>query len=187
MISEDIRFPTRAGMNYIGETQVSKSAAWLPWLGGVISLLLLAVASFAIHHELKTYHYHDILRHLSEIPRPQLLLAVVLTAVNYLALTGYDTLAFRHIHRVLAYPKIALTSFISYVFSYNVGPSVFGGTAIRYRFYSSWGILLKTSRASRLFAHSPCGWASSLRQGSYSSSNHCNFIPVSFFLRAFVL
>lgn len=140
MISEDIRFPTRAGMNYIGETQVSKSAAWLPWLGGVISLLLLAVASFAIHHELKTYHYHDILRHLSEIPRPQLLLAVVLTAVNYLALTGYDTLAFRHIHRVLAYPKIALTSFISYVFSYNVGLSVFGGTAIRYRFYSSWGI-----------------------------------------------
>jgi hypothetical protein len=65
---------------------------------------------------------------------------LLLTGAGYLALTGYDLLAFRWIGRRLALRRIALASFIAYVFSHNVGLSFLGGSAVRYRMYSSWGV-----------------------------------------------
>jgi phosphatidylglycerol lysyltransferase len=45
----------------------------------------------------------------------------------------------RYIQRPLAYARIALTSFLSYAFSHNIGLSVISGASVRYRLYSSWG------------------------------------------------
>jgi phosphatidylglycerol lysyltransferase len=112
----------------------------LPVLGGLFSVGLFAGALAVIHHELKAYHYHDVLQHLSGLPVKSILLALALTLLNYLALTGYDALALRTIGRPLSYARVAFVSFISYVFSYNVGLSLFGGAAIRYRLYSAWGL-----------------------------------------------
>ena len=49
-------------------------------------------------------------------------------------------LAFRWIGRPLALARIALASFIAFAFSHNVGLAFLGGSAVRYRMYSSWGI-----------------------------------------------
>ena len=109
-------------------------------LGPLLGLLLFAVALWVLHHELREYHYHDIVRHLAEIPAPRLLLAFALTNLSYLILTGYDTLALRYIQHPLAYAKIALASFIGYAFSNNIGLSMIAGASVRYRLYSAWDL-----------------------------------------------
>jgi phosphatidylglycerol lysyltransferase len=109
-------------------------------LGPILGLGLFVLAALILHHELAEYHYRDVLEHLRAIPFQHLLLALALTAVSYLALTGYDALAMRWIRSPIRYGRIALASFIAYVFSHNVGLSFFGGSAVRYRMFTSWGV-----------------------------------------------
>jgi phosphatidylglycerol lysyltransferase len=109
-------------------------------LGPLLGVLLFAVAIAILHREVSEYHYRDVLEHLDAISSSRVAAAVLLTALGYLSLTGYDTLAFRWIKKPLRYPRIALASFIAYVFSHNVGLSFFGGSAVRYRMFTSWGV-----------------------------------------------
>jgi phosphatidylglycerol lysyltransferase len=106
----------------------------------LFGLLLFAVALWVLHRELKVYHLQDIIRHLRELPPHRLWLALGLTVVSYLVMTGYDTLALRYIRHPLAYGKTALASFIAYAFSNNIGLSMFAGASVRYRLYSAWGL-----------------------------------------------
>jgi phosphatidylglycerol lysyltransferase len=107
-------------------------------LGSVISVCLFMAAIAVIHHKLRGYHLHDIVREIDQVPTGALLLSLVLTAVNYLVLTASDALALKYVRHPLAYHKIALASFIGYVFSSNA--TVIGGSAARYRIYSALGV-----------------------------------------------
>jgi len=109
-------------------------------LGPLLGVALLSLAVVVLRHEFQTYHLHDVLGDLRDIPARGLALALALTALGYFTLTGYDALAFRYIHNALPYRRIALASFVAYVFSHNVGLSFFGGSAVRYRMFSSWGV-----------------------------------------------
>ena len=109
-------------------------------LGPLFGIFLFAVAIWVLHHELREYHYHDVVRHLAEIPTHRLLLALAFTILNYLIMTGYDTLALRYIRHPIAYIKIALASFIGYAFSNNIGLSMIACASIRYRLYSAWDL-----------------------------------------------
>jgi phosphatidylglycerol lysyltransferase len=109
----------------------------------LIGLMLFLIALGILHHALRDYHYYDIVHSLEHMPISQMVMAVFLTVVSYLALTGYDALAVRSIQHPLPYAKIALTSFVGYVFSYNIGSSFFSmlsAGAVRYRLYSLWGL-----------------------------------------------
>jgi phosphatidylglycerol lysyltransferase len=119
-------------------------------LGPVIGVVLFAAALWVLHHELQQYHYHEVMRHIEELSATRLLLALALTMLSYLVLTGYDLLSFRYIHHPLAYQKIALASFIGYAFSHTIGFAVLTGGSIRYRFYSTWG--LSTSEITNVVA-----------------------------------
>ena len=109
-------------------------------LGSLFGLLLFAVALWVLYHELRAYHLQDILRRVEEIPGHRILTALLLTALSYLIMTGYDVLALRYIRSPLAYGKIALASFVSYAFSNNIGLSMLAGGSVRYRLYSAWGL-----------------------------------------------
>lgn len=109
-------------------------------LGPFLGLALFALAAWILHHELSEYHYSDVVGHLAAIPHRDVALAIALTMLGYLLLTGYDTLALRRVGSPLSYPRIALASFIAFVFSHNVGLSFFGGNAVRYRMFTSWGV-----------------------------------------------
>ena len=109
-------------------------------LGPFVGVFLFAVALWVLQHELRQYHYHEVMRHIGELSTVRLLLALVLTGLSYLVLTGYDLLSFRYIHHPLPYRKIALASFVGYAFSHSIGLAVLTGGSIRYRFYSSWGL-----------------------------------------------
>ena len=108
--------------------------------GPVLGLLLFTIALFVLHRELKDYSYHDVIRSLGELPTVRIYLALALTILNYLIMTGYDRLALRYIRKPLAYRKIAFASFIGYAFSTNIGLSMIAGSSVRYRLYSAWGL-----------------------------------------------
>ena len=105
-----------------------------PWL----SVILFGIAAVIIHHKLRQYHYHDIAAELVKIPAHHILPAIALTFLDYFILTGYDTLALFYIGYLLPYRKIAVASFVGYVFSHNA--TILGGSAARYRIYSGLGL-----------------------------------------------
>ncbi|MEH1906120.1 lysylphosphatidylglycerol synthase domain-containing protein [Nostoc sp.] len=106
----------------------------------LFGLSLLVLSLWAIANELREYNYRDILNSLAAIPKSRLSWAVWLTALGYLVMIGYDILGFSYINRSLSWNKIALTSFISSAFTNTIGFALLTGSAIRYRFYSSWGV-----------------------------------------------
>ena len=110
----------------------------VPFLKPLVILALFAVALRVLQDTLAHYHYHDAVLYLGSLPSAQIALAVVLTLVGYLTMTGYDTLAFRYIRQPLPYRKIALASFIGYAFNNNVGLSGLVGGSLRYRLYTAW-------------------------------------------------
>ncbi|MEH2432738.1 MAG: lysylphosphatidylglycerol synthase domain-containing protein [Nostoc sp.] len=106
----------------------------------LFGLLLLVLCLWAIANELHEYNYRDILNALAAIPKSRLSWAIWLTALGYLVMIGYDILGFSYINRSLSWNKIALTSFISSAFSNTIGFALLTGSAIRYRFYTNWGV-----------------------------------------------
>ena len=114
-------------------------------LGPLVGLALFCGAIWILEREIR---HGDVLAHLRGIPAHQLASALGLAALSYAALTGYDTLAVRYVNAPLPYPRIALTSFIAYVFSHNIGLAFFGGSAVRYRMLSSYG--LKAGEIARI-------------------------------------
>ncbi len=105
-----------------------------------IALLFFSFAVFLLHRLLNQYHYNDIKNAFYAIPTIDIFSCLFFTASSYFFLTLYDTLAFLYIDKPLAYPRVALTSFISYTFANNTGSlSILTSSSIRYRFYSGWG------------------------------------------------
>jgi len=106
----------------------------------LFSVLLCCAAVFIVLFTLRRYEAHEVLAGLTMIPRKRILLGLLFSALTYLSLTGYDTLAFFHLKHPLPYRKIAIASFISYAFGNNIGMTMVSGGTIRYRIYSAWGI-----------------------------------------------
>jgi phosphatidylglycerol lysyltransferase len=104
----------------------------------VLGLVLFGIALFIIHRKLGHYRYYDIVREISLIPGTHLLAAMILAALDYLVLTAYDWLALRYIKHPIKYSQTALASFLGYAFSHNM--TFLGGSAVRYRIYSTFGI-----------------------------------------------
>ena len=67
-------------------------------------------------------------------------MAFGLAAVSYLALTGYDALALRHIGVKVPYRLTALASFTSYAISFTLGFPLVTGGAVRFWLYGPAGL-----------------------------------------------
>ena len=109
-------------------------------IGPLVGVLVFCAAVYVLQRELSHLRYADVLRQLRQLSSTRLLLALLFTALNYWALTGYDTLALRYTRHPMPYRRIALASFTSYSFSNNVGLAVLGASAVRYRLYTLWGL-----------------------------------------------
>jgi phosphatidylglycerol lysyltransferase len=105
-----------------------------------IGLALFLVALEVLRAELHTVTWHALTVDVLATPVRHLALALLLTAVNYAALTGYDLLAFAYIGKVLPRARIVLTSFLAYAISNNIGFAMLSGASVRYRFYTRWGV-----------------------------------------------
>ena len=118
---------------------IRKVPPWTTLLGAV----LFGLALVWLHHVLGEYRWQDILAHMRAIPASRLLGAVLLTAAGYGCLTLYDALGLQFADARVAYPRLALISFMGYAIGHNVGLNTLSGGAIRYRAYSALGLSAK--------------------------------------------
>lgn len=100
----------------------------------------VAVAAYLIYRGLSRYSLDEVVSAIGEIPLVNLTAATAFAAASYLCLTGFDYLGIRYAGRVLAYRRAALTSFTSLSIGHNIGVAALSSGAIRYRFYSRWGL-----------------------------------------------
>jgi phosphatidylglycerol lysyltransferase len=133
----------------------------------VIGLVLFLIALEVLRVELHTVSWHDLAADVVRTPPSRLGLALLLTALNYAALIGYDLLAFAYIGKTLPRARIALTSFLAYAIANNVGFAMLSGASVRYRFYTRWGVTAE--ELSRIiFSYSVTFWLGLLGLGGLS-------------------
>ena len=123
------------------------SKLFLRFFGHLLVLLVFLGAARLLYVELNKpeYSFANIKAglHLILVKHTwRIVVASLLTVLNFVILVGYDWFAVRYVGvKNLPLRKIALASFITYAFSLNFGASLFG-TSIRYRLYSAWGVPL---------------------------------------------
>src|ERR1700692_1930794 len=109
-------------------------------IGPTAMVVAVGVALVLLENELKAYHYRDLMRQVWTLPHSHLALALLLTAVAYAVLPGYDAIALAYVDHPLPVRRIAFGSFIAYALSHSLGFPLLSGGPVRYRFWSVWGL-----------------------------------------------
>ncbi|HZE07648.1 MAG TPA: bifunctional lysylphosphatidylglycerol flippase/synthetase MprF [Gemmatimonadaceae bacterium] len=108
--------------------------------GPAVMVIAVGVALVLLERELKAYRYRDLMRQVWTLPHSHLALALLLTAVAYSVLPGYDAIALSYVDHPLPIRRIAFGSFIAYALSHSLGFPLLSGGPVRYRFWSVWGL-----------------------------------------------
>jgi glycosyltransferase 2 family protein len=106
----------------------------------LFAFVVFCIAAYLLYHALSAYDRATIVEAIFAIPRPRLALGAFFVAGSYFSLTLFDTLAIRYIGAKLPYRRIALASFTALSIGHTLGVAAASSGAIRYRFYSRWGI-----------------------------------------------
>jgi len=146
---------------WIARTRVRRA------LPALISLLVFLLALAVLRVELRAVRWRDLQAAVFATPRPRLLVAVALTALNYAVLTGYDLLAFASIGRQLSRRRIAGAAVVAYAISHTIGFAALSGASVRYRFYSRWGVTAE-EMAQVVVSYSVTFWIGLLALGGLS-------------------
>ncbi|HUI21948.1 MAG TPA: UPF0104 family protein [Methylocella sp.] len=109
-------------------------------LAAVFSLAIAAFSIYVLVRVLSGVSLSALRQAIAATGADQFATAALLTAVSFLALTGYDGLALRQICARVPYKTTALASFTSYAISFTLGfPLITAGT-VRYWIYSQVGL-----------------------------------------------
>lgn len=100
----------------------------------------IGLAAFLLYRTLSRYSLSEISQSLSSIPAARLAAAICFAAGSYLCLTGFDWLAVRYAGKPLPWRQCALASFTALSIGHNIGMAALSSGAVRYRFYSRWGL-----------------------------------------------
>lgn len=121
-----------------GEPSTRKSR-W-SWIGIGASVAIFVASAFVLWRTAHTISAADVLAALARVSAGQLGLAMLLTAVSYLLLTGYDFLALRQMRIKVPYRTTALASFTSYAVSFTLGFPLLTSGTVRYWIYAPHGV-----------------------------------------------
>ncbi|MEZ5502257.1 MAG: bifunctional lysylphosphatidylglycerol flippase/synthetase MprF [Halioglobus sp.] len=105
-----------------------------------ISLLLFGLAVYVVHHQIAGYGWNNVWQDLLSTPAKTLETMLLMSVFGYITLSLCEWVAVRYSEEILSFPFILLGSFLSNAISHNLGASPITGGAIRYRFYSQWGL-----------------------------------------------
>lgn len=106
----------------------------------LFGLVVLCVTAYLLYQALSQYDTEEIVESMFAISLPHLALGALFVAASYFSLLLFDTLAVRYIGAKLSYRRIALASFSALSIGHTLGMAAVSSGAIRYRFYSRWGI-----------------------------------------------
>ena len=105
-----------------------------------ISIILFCIAAYAVHRQIVNYGWGNLWTDLLATPTETLETMFFMSVFGYVTLSLCEWIAIRYTEEKLPYRLILLGSFLSNAISHNVGASPISGGAIRYRFYSEWGL-----------------------------------------------
>ena len=109
-------------------------------LGAGFSICILALSVWVLGRTIAGLHWGELRTAIAATSLEQIVGASLLTAISYIALTGYDAVALRQLRIRVPYRTTALASFTSYAISFTLGfPLVTAGT-VRYWIYSRAGV-----------------------------------------------
>ena len=117
-----------------------RSFNWRAWLKGGLTVAAIALSAFLLHRTLSKYSLDELAAAVQAVPLARLALAGLFAAGSYVCLTVFDALAVRYVGGRIGYPRVALASFVSLSLGHNIGFAGLSSGAIRYRFYSRWGL-----------------------------------------------
>lgn len=117
----------------------------------------IVVALWLVYRALTRHELDEVLAALASLSSGNILAALAFAAASYLCLTGFDYLGLRYAGKPLAYRRAALASFTSLSIGHNVGVAALSSGAIRYRFYSRWGLTLREVALVILFSGTSVG------------------------------
>lgn len=125
-------------------TIVSSAGKKLSWgiAGDVVKFSgAVAIVFFCmniVRKKLAHFTWSEVWEGLTTVPTHQIVFAVLITAVNFVVLTGYDWIAVSYLKKSLPLRKIMIGAVIGYALSNLLG-WILGGTSVRYRLYTRWG------------------------------------------------
>jgi len=123
--------------------RVAWRSVWLRWqkpikLAGTAAVL--ALTAYLLWRALRPYSLAELGAAVAAIPAARLMAAGGFAAASYFCLTFFDYLALRYVGAPLAYRRAALASFCSLSLGHTLGLAGVSSGAVRYRFYSRWGL-----------------------------------------------
>ena len=127
---------------------VSRRRATLRRFGIAASVLIIAFAATIFVRTLIRIDPGKVKAAIAGTGGDQIALSFAFTTLSYLALTGYDALALRHLRIKVPYRLTALASFASYAFSFTLGFPLVTGAAVRYWIYGPVWPLRRQGRES---------------------------------------
>jgi hypothetical protein len=125
-------------------------------LRSLLKLVFVAVivsACYLLYRTWSQYSFDDIWGALLSIPARNLALGLLFAACSYFCLACNDWLGTRYAGKPLPFRQAALASFTGLSIGHNVGMAALSSGAVRYRFYSRWG--LSTEEIAKIIAF--CG------------------------------
>jgi uncharacterized membrane protein YbhN (UPF0104 family) len=100
----------------------------------------IAGAIYLLYNTLKKYTFEEIADAVRSIPMSHFAAGLGFAACSYFCLACSDALAVRYAGKPLPFHQTALASFTGLSIGHNVGVAALSSGAVRYRFYSRWGL-----------------------------------------------
>ena len=110
------------------------------WLKPGLAVVGVLLAAFLLYRALSNYSWDEIVSAMKAIPVERAGLAILFAALSYFCLSWFDWLALRYVQSDIPYRRSALASFVALSLGHNIGFAALSSGAIRYRYYSRWGV-----------------------------------------------
>ena len=112
------------------------------WIKPAIAAAIVLAAMALLYQTLSQYSADELLTAIKKVSLYRLSLAIACAAGSFFCLTWFDWLALRYVGKPLPYRQAALASFVALSIGHNIGFAGLSSGAIRYRFYTRWGLSL---------------------------------------------
>jgi uncharacterized membrane protein YbhN (UPF0104 family) len=109
-------------------------------LVNIVLVASLMLASYLLYRVFHRYSLEEVVASIRAIPTVRLATSAAFAAASYACLTGFDWLGLRYAGKTLSYSKAAIASFTALSIGHNLGVAALSSGAVRYRFYSRWGL-----------------------------------------------
>jgi len=106
----------------------------------LLSLAVIALAGYGLHHALRHVRPEEVLAALRNLSMHKIWLALLFCGGSFLAIGTQEYFALKTAGHPLPYPKALFGGFLAQSIGHQTGFSVAIAGALRYRFYSTFGV-----------------------------------------------